>query len=65
MGMVYALRFLRARWGFADENPRPVAVVGKLRKGDDEERKLGQHLEQYISLGYECCYNPPLGFEWV
>ena len=42
-----------------------AAVQRKLRQGDGNEKKLGQHLDEFISLGYECCYHQPPGVPWA
>jgi hypothetical protein len=42
-----------------------VAVQRKLLKGDPNEQNFGRHLEQFLSLGYECCYNQPKGYRWA
>ena len=45
---------------------KAVAVVlRKLRKGDAQEKAFAQHLDQFISLGYECSYNQPKGNRWA
>lgn len=41
-----------------------AAVQRKLRKGDAIEKAFGQHLENFVSLGYECSYNQPQGNLW-
>jgi len=44
---------------------KAVAVIQrKLRKGDVNEKAFGQHLEQFVSMGYECIYNQPQGNCW-
>jgi hypothetical protein len=42
-----------------------VAVQDKLRKGSDNESRFRQHLEQFVSLGYECCYHQPPEIPWA
>jgi hypothetical protein len=42
-----------------------VAVQDKLSKGSDNERRFHQHLEQFVSLGYECSYHQPPGIPWA
>lgn len=42
-----------------------AAVQRKLRQGDPNEKAFAQHLDQFISLGYECCYNQPQGSGWA
>lgn len=45
---------------------KAVAVVlRRLRKGDAQEKAFAQHLDNFISLGYECCYNQPKGNRWA
>jgi hypothetical protein len=45
---------------------KAVAVVlRKLRKGDAQEKAFEQHLDRFISLGYECSYNQPKGNRWA
>lgn len=41
-----------------------TAVQRKLRQGEPNEKSFGQHLDHFISLGYECCYNQPQGNLW-
>ena len=41
-----------------------AAVQQRLLKGDENERAFGKHLEQFISLGYECLYRQPRGNSW-
>jgi hypothetical protein len=41
------------------------AVLRGLHKGDAVEQAFGRHLEQAISLGYECCYHQPPGISWT
>jgi hypothetical protein len=37
------------------------AVLRQLRRGGPTEQAFGRHLEQFLSLGYECCYHQPPG----
>ena len=41
-----------------------AAVQRKLRRGGDCEKALGRHIEQFVSMGYECCYNQPQEKRW-
>lgn len=41
-----------------------ASVVQRLRKGDANERAFGDHLEQFLSMGYECVYHQPRGSAW-
>ena len=41
-----------------------AAVQQRLLKGDENERAFGEHLEQFISMGYECLYRQPRGNSW-
>jgi hypothetical protein len=41
-----------------------AAVQRRLRKGDAIEKAFGQHLESFVSRGYECSYNQPQGNRW-
>ena len=41
-----------------------AAVQQRLLKGDENERAFGEHLEQFISMGYECIYRQPRGNSW-
>ncbi len=40
-------------------------VVQKMRKGSKEEQAFGQHIGQFVSLGYEVCYNQPNENSWA
>ncbi len=40
------------------------AVLRQLRRGGSTEQAFGRHLEQFLSLGYECCYHQPPGISW-
>jgi len=41
-----------------------AAVQQRLLKGDENEQAFGEHLEQFISMGYECLYRQPRGNSW-
>jgi hypothetical protein len=41
-----------------------AAVQQRLLKGDESEKAFGEHLEQFISMGYECIYRQPRGNSW-
>ena len=45
-------------------NKAVTAVLRQLRKGEPAEQAFGRHLEQFLSLGYECCYHQPPGITW-
>lgn len=45
-------------------NKAVTAVLRHLRKGGVAEQAFGRHLEQFLSLGYECCYHQPPGTVW-
>jgi hypothetical protein len=45
-------------------NKAVTAVLRQLRRGDATEQAFGRHLEQFLSLGYECCYHQPPGITW-
>jgi hypothetical protein len=45
-------------------NKAVTAVLRRLRKGGPAEQAFGRHLEQFLSLGYECCYHQPPGIIW-
>ena len=45
-------------------NKAVTAVLRHLRKGEVAEQAFGRHLEQFLSLGYECCYHQPPGITW-
>lgn len=45
-------------------NKAVTAVLRHLRKGELAEQAFGRHLEQFLSLGYECCYHQPPGITW-
>ena len=42
-----------------------AVVLRRLRKGDAQEKAFAQHLDQFISLGYECSYNQPKEYRWA
>ena len=46
-------------------NKAVTAVLRHLRKGDAAEQAFGRHLEQFLSLGYECSYHQPPGISWT
>jgi hypothetical protein len=39
-------------------------VLRQLAKGGPAEQAFGRHIEQFVSLGYECVYNQPEGRVW-
>ena len=41
-----------------------AAIQRRLLNGDRAEQAFGQHLKQFVSLGYECVYNQPKGNRW-
>ena len=41
-----------------------TAVLERLRKGNKAQKAFGQHLGQYLDLGYEVVYNQPQGGIW-
>jgi hypothetical protein len=41
-----------------------TAVRQKLLKGEKNEKAFGEHLQQFLDLGYECIYNQPEGRIW-
>jgi hypothetical protein len=44
---------------------KAVAVVRRrLRLGSKAEKEFGRHIEQFVSLGYECTYCQPKGEIW-
>lgn len=44
---------------------KAIAVVRRrLAVGSPAEKELGQHLGQFLSVGYECGYHPPHGQVW-
>jgi hypothetical protein len=45
-------------------NKAVTAVLRHLRKGEAAEQAFARHLEQFLSLGYECCYHQPPGISW-
>ena len=45
-------------------NKAVTAVLRHLRKGAAAEQAFGRHLEQFLSLGYECSYHQPPGITW-
>ena len=45
-------------------NKAVSAVLRQLRRGGPTEQAFGRHLEQFLSLGYECCYHQPPGITW-
>jgi hypothetical protein len=45
-------------------NKAVTSVLRQLRRGDATEQVFGRHLEQFLSLGYECCYHQPPGISW-
>lgn len=45
-------------------NKAVTCVLRLLRKGGAVEQAFGRHLEQFLSLGYECCYHQPPGISW-
>jgi hypothetical protein len=45
-------------------NKAVSAVLRRLQRGGPTEQAFGRHLEQFLSLGYECCYHQPPGICW-
>jgi hypothetical protein len=41
-----------------------AAVRKKLLSGDPVQRAFGEHVQQFVSMGYECVYNQPEGRVW-
>ena len=41
-----------------------AAMRRELAKGGPAEREFCRHIEQFVSLGYECVYNQPEGRVW-
>jgi hypothetical protein len=39
-------------------------VLAHLREGGPEEKAFAQHLQEHLSLGYECLYSLPEGRIW-
>jgi hypothetical protein len=41
-----------------------AVVLRNLRRGGKAEKAFAAHLEQFLSMGYECCYSQPQGNLW-
>ena len=57
---------LTAKEGDPNDNVRKAigVILAHLREGGPEEKAFAQHLQEHLSLGYECLYSLPEGRIW-